>query len=35
MFKQLQSAVTTCAYFAVIMGAVVALRLGLALEHLR
>ncbi len=35
MLKQLRSVVTTCAYFAVIMGAVVALRLGLVLEHMR
>ena len=35
MFSQLRSVITTCAYLAIIAGAVVVLRLGLALEHMR
>ena len=35
MLRQLRSALTTCAYLAIIAGGVVVLRLGLALEHIR
>ncbi len=35
MLSQLRSVVATCVSFAIIMGAVVGLRLGLVLQHMR